>query len=71
MRTLTDYHNKHVLVSGQGAAEEIGKMIGFKSITTIEKVCEAFLVLINDYTYLHRQYQHQDYHQQNTLFQFL
>ncbi|CAF0932512.1 unnamed protein product [Rotaria sordida] len=42
MRTLTDYHNKHVLVSGQGAAEEIGRMIGFKSITTIEKVCEAF-----------------------------
>ncbi|CAF4522693.1 unnamed protein product [Rotaria sp. Silwood2] len=42
MRILADYHNKHVLVSGQGAAEEIGRLIGFKSITTIEKVCEAF-----------------------------
>ncbi|CAF3333824.1 unnamed protein product, partial [Rotaria sp. Silwood2] len=42
MRTLTDFHNKHVLVSGQGQAEEIARMIGFKSITTVEKVCEAF-----------------------------
>jgi hypothetical protein len=60
MRTLTDYHNKHVLISGQGATEEIGRMyvylntlkemiffcihnrIGFKNITTIEKVCAAF-----------------------------
>ncbi|CAF3599710.1 unnamed protein product [Rotaria sp. Silwood1] len=42
MRTLTDFHNKHVLVSGQGQAEDIARMIGFKSITTIEKVCEAF-----------------------------
>jgi HAD superfamily hydrolase (TIGR01456 family) len=42
MRTLTEYHNKHVLISGQGATEEIGRILGFKSITTIEKVCEAF-----------------------------
>jgi hypothetical protein len=63
MRTLTDYHNKHVLISGQGATEEIGRMyvfeliekerlnyyslythnrIGFKNMTTIEKVCAAF-----------------------------
>lgn len=42
MRTLTEYHNKHVLVSGQGPVEEIARMIGFKSITTVEKVCEAF-----------------------------
>jgi hypothetical protein len=32
MRTLTDYHNKHVLISGQGATEEIGRMYVFKSI---------------------------------------
>ncbi|CAF1100388.1 unnamed protein product [Rotaria sordida] len=42
IRTLTDLHNKHVLVSGQGPAEDIARIIGFKSITTIEKVCEAF-----------------------------
>ncbi|CAF3125191.1 unnamed protein product [Rotaria sp. Silwood2] len=42
MRTLTEFHNKHVLISGQDAAEDIARMIGFKSITTIEKVCEAF-----------------------------
>jgi hypothetical protein len=29
MRTLTDYHNKHVLISGQGATEEIGRMYVF------------------------------------------
>ncbi|CAF4235577.1 unnamed protein product [Rotaria sordida] len=42
MRTLTDFHNKHILISGQGQVEDIARMIGFKSITTIEKVCEAF-----------------------------
>jgi hypothetical protein len=59
MRTLTQYHNKHVLISGQGPTEEIGRMyvidcfenvssiltifrLGFKSITTVEKVCNAF-----------------------------
>jgi len=26
MRTLTKYHNKHVLVSGQGPTEEIARM---------------------------------------------
>ena len=26
MRTLTEYHNKHVLVSGQGVTEEIARM---------------------------------------------
>ncbi|CAF5182826.1 unnamed protein product, partial [Rotaria magnacalcarata] len=30
MRTLTDFHNKHVLVSGQDATEDIARMIGFK-----------------------------------------
>ncbi|CAF3187615.1 unnamed protein product [Rotaria sp. Silwood2] len=42
MRTLTDFHNKHVLVSEQGQAEDIARMIAFKSTTTIEKICEAF-----------------------------
>ncbi|CAF3836298.1 unnamed protein product [Rotaria sordida] len=42
LRTLTNFHNKHVLVSGQDQVEDIARMIGFKSITTIEKVCEAF-----------------------------
>ncbi|CAF0887471.1 unnamed protein product [Adineta ricciae] len=42
MRTLTEYHNKHVLISGQGPIEEIGRMLGFKSITTIKEVCDAF-----------------------------
>ncbi|CAF0875069.1 unnamed protein product [Adineta ricciae] len=42
MRSLTEYHNKHVLISGQGPIEEIGRTLGFKSMTTIEKVCTAF-----------------------------
>lgn len=42
MRLLTDYHNKHVLISGQGATEEIARTLGFKSVTTIEKICAAF-----------------------------
>jgi len=42
MRTLTKYHNKHVLVSGQGPTEEIARILGFKSITSVENVCKAF-----------------------------
>lgn len=30
MRTLTEYHNKHVLISGQGATEEIARTYVFK-----------------------------------------
>lgn len=42
MRTLTEYHNKHVLISGQGPTTQIGQLLGFKSITTVEAVCNAF-----------------------------
>ena len=39
MRTLTQYHNKHVLVSGQGPTEEIARMYvivnGFENISSI------------------------------------
>jgi len=42
MRCLTQYHDKHVLVCGQGPIEEIARSVGFKDITTIEKICQAF-----------------------------
>ncbi|CAF1119792.1 unnamed protein product [Didymodactylos carnosus] len=42
MRCLTSFHSKHVLISGQGDYEKIARLIGFKNLTTVEKVCESF-----------------------------
>ncbi|CAF1535938.1 unnamed protein product, partial [Didymodactylos carnosus] len=42
MRSLTNFHSKHVLISGQGNCEEIARLTGFKNITTVDRVCESF-----------------------------
>ncbi|CAF1131441.1 unnamed protein product [Adineta ricciae] len=42
MRCLTEYHYKHVLVCGQGDVEEIARIVGFKDVTTIDKLCADF-----------------------------
>ncbi|CAF1188561.1 unnamed protein product [Rotaria sordida] len=52
MRCLDEYHNKHVLICGQGEIEEIARTVGFKNITTIDKLCAAFPELdIIDHTH--------------------
>ncbi len=44
MRTLTDYHNKHVLISGQGATEEIGRMYVY--LNTLKEMTFFFVYTI-------------------------
>lgn len=39
------FHDKHVLVSGQGPIKEIAKYLGFKKVTTIEELRNTFPVL--------------------------
>jgi hypothetical protein len=39
------YHNKRVLISGQGPIVEIAKNLGFKKIVTIDEMRNAFPML--------------------------
>jgi hypothetical protein len=39
------YHNKRVLISGQGPIVEIAKNIGFKKIVTIDQMRNMFPML--------------------------
>ncbi|XP_067856058.1 haloacid dehalogenase-like hydrolase domain-containing 5 isoform X2 [Heptranchias perlo] len=45
LRMFHDFHNKFVLVSGQGHVEEIARNLGFKRVITIEMLREAFPLL--------------------------
>ncbi|KAG8283532.1 Haloacid dehalogenase-like hydrolase domain-containing 5 [Homalodisca vitripennis] len=45
LKVFNEYHDKNVLVSGQGPIEEISRRLGFKSIVTIDDVRKAFPLL--------------------------
>ncbi|XP_058882897.1 haloacid dehalogenase-like hydrolase domain-containing 5 isoform X3 [Acipenser ruthenus] len=45
LRMLTQYHNKNVLVSGQGPVAEIAQNMGFQHVVTIEMLREAYPLL--------------------------
>jgi hypothetical protein len=45
LRMFQQYHNKRVLISGQGPIVEIAKNLGFKKIVTIEQMRNAFPML--------------------------
>eukprot|EP00096_Caligus_rogercresseyi_P014463 TRINITY_DN697_c0_g3_i1.p1 TRINITY_DN697_c0_g3~~TRINITY_DN697_c0_g3_i1.p1 ORF type:complete len:393 (-),score=84.45 TRINITY_DN697_c0_g3_i1:524-1702(-) len=45
LRGFTDYHDKHVFVSGQGPVDEIAKNLGFNHTTTIDQLRAAFPLL--------------------------
>ncbi|KDR13978.1 haloacid dehalogenase-like hydrolase domain-containing 5 isoform X1 [Zootermopsis nevadensis] len=45
LRMFQQYHNKHVLISGQGPIVEIAKNLGFKKIVTIDQMRNAFPLL--------------------------
>lgn len=48
MRTLTEYHNKHVLISGQGPIEEIGRMyVQYASLDEDSSYFIGFLDLVS------------------------
>ncbi|XP_072026390.1 haloacid dehalogenase-like hydrolase domain-containing 5 [Amphiura filiformis] len=42
LRIFPQFHNKHVLVSGQGPVEDIAHMLGFTNITTVDEVRDMF-----------------------------
>jgi hypothetical protein len=45
LRMFQQYHNKRVLISGQGPIVEIAKNLGFKKIVTIDEMRNAFPML--------------------------
>lgn len=45
LKMFQQYHNKRVLISGQGPIVEIAKNLGFKKIVTIEQMRNAFPML--------------------------
>lgn len=45
LRLFENYHDKRVLVSGQGPVVDIAKNLGFTKITTVDEVRQAFPVL--------------------------
>lgn len=42
LKMFTEYHNKHVLVTGQGPVAEIAANLGFNNITTMTQLRHAF-----------------------------
>ena len=42
LRMFQGYHDKCVLLSGQGPIEKIAKKIGFTNTVTVEQIREAF-----------------------------
>lgn len=42
LRMFQEYHNKCVLLSGQGPVETIAKNIGFTNVVTIDQIRNAF-----------------------------
>lgn len=45
LKMFTDYHEKHVLVAGQGPVESIARSLGFKNVTTMDQLRHAFPAL--------------------------
>lgn len=67
LKMFRQFHDKHVLVSGQGPVLEIAKNLGFTKVTTIETLRQTFPLLdmvdhqrrhvavsINIYSWLYR-----------------
>ena len=45
LKMFKQFHNKRVLVSGQGPIHEISKQLGFTNVCTVEDIRRAFPVL--------------------------
>ena len=43
--SFTEFHDRHVLVVGQGPVLDIAKSLGFTNVTTIDEYREAFPTL--------------------------
>jgi len=42
LKMFTEYHKKHVLVTGQGPVEQIARSLGFCNVTTMDQLRHAF-----------------------------
>ncbi|XP_041348501.1 haloacid dehalogenase-like hydrolase domain-containing 5 [Gigantopelta aegis] len=42
VKMFTQFHEKHVLVSGQGPIHEIAKCLGFRHVTTVEQLRQVY-----------------------------
>ena len=42
LRMFKQFHDKHVLVSGQGPVVEIAKALGFNNLTTVDTLRQCF-----------------------------
>lgn len=47
LKMFRDYHDKHVLVIGQGPVDDIARALGFQKVTTIQQLRHAFPTLDN------------------------
>ena len=47
LKMFRDYHNKHVLVIGQGPVDDIARALGFTKVTTIQQLRTTTLRLKN------------------------
>jgi len=47
LKMFRDYHDKHVLVIGQGPVDDIARALGFRKVTTIQQLRHAFPALDN------------------------
>lgn len=47
LKMFRNFHDKHVLVIGQGHVDEIAKALGFRKVTTIQQLRHAFPTLDN------------------------
>ncbi|XP_061544625.1 haloacid dehalogenase-like hydrolase domain-containing 5 isoform X3 [Phycodurus eques] len=45
LRMLSSFHDKCVLVSGQGPVSDIARSLGFKKVVSVEKLCEQHPLL--------------------------
>ena len=45
LKMFTDYHDKHVLVVGQGPIRNIAANLGFKKVTTMKRLRHMFPTL--------------------------
>ncbi|XP_061641518.1 haloacid dehalogenase-like hydrolase domain-containing 5 isoform X2 [Phyllopteryx taeniolatus] len=45
LRMLSSFHDKRVLVSGQGPVSDIARSLGFKKVVSVEKLCEQHPLL--------------------------
>lgn len=45
LRMFTQFHNKKILISGQGPIREIAENLGFTNVTTIDEIRKSFPAL--------------------------